>query len=113
MALDVACMNGHNGVLLKLLEFKCKSVFRDEEGNSILHQACYEADETKVLAKKQLWDEQCTLCGLESCEPHPGMSMVAMCVSKGCRHPAMTGEGDRCLGCDTRLSTLLDDASQE
>ena len=71
-----------------------------------------EEEENRFLGKKQVWEESCALCGLSSCEPHPGMSMVAICATKGCRHPAMTGEGDRCLGCDTRLSTILNDDDQ-
>ena len=58
-ALDVACMNGHNNVLQKLLEYKCKSFFRDEDGNSILHQACYEGDESKV---QSCWHECVLSC---------------------------------------------------
>eukprot|EP00658_Telonema_sp_P-2_P032046 TRINITY_DN23832_c0_g2_i7.p1 TRINITY_DN23832_c0_g2~~TRINITY_DN23832_c0_g2_i7.p1 ORF type:complete len:1200 (+),score=235.75 TRINITY_DN23832_c0_g2_i7:161-3760(+) len=48
-ALDVACLNGHDGVLHAMLQAKCKSRYLDSDGNSILHLACAANDEAKVV----------------------------------------------------------------
>eukprot|EP00656_Telonema_subtile_P016220 TRINITY_DN18555_c0_g1_i3.p1 TRINITY_DN18555_c0_g1~~TRINITY_DN18555_c0_g1_i3.p1 ORF type:complete len:705 (-),score=223.62 TRINITY_DN18555_c0_g1_i3:75-2189(-) len=48
-ALDVACLNAHDAVLSTMLQAKCKSRYRDRDGNSILHLACFAGEEAKVV----------------------------------------------------------------